>query len=218
MSGRRCLDLTHPVREGMPVFPGTEPPEIREACTFSEHGFRERRLALHSHTGTHIDAPSHMVADGISLDSYPASHFLGRARVLKVNPHQEKIDLEHLRQLAADLVMADYLLLASGWDRYWGAERYYRGFPVLTAEAAKWLLQFPLKGIGVDTISVDAMDSQDFPVHMTLLGENRVIVENLTGISCIPGEWCDFLCMPLNIHEGDGAPVRAVAIIDTVEE
>ena len=62
-------DLTHLITSAMPVYPGTEPPELLEATTLEREGFRETRLRLFSHTGTHMDAPSHMIAGAPSLDS-----------------------------------------------------------------------------------------------------------------------------------------------------
>lgn len=208
------VDLTHPVKEGMPAFPGTKPPAIHEACTFEEHGFRERRLSLYSHTGTHIDAPSHMINDGGTLDDYPVDYFLGRARILQVDQGKKVIGVDTISQLAPDLEAADYLLIATGWDRFWGTENYFTDFPVLSEDAAILLQHYSLKGVGVDVISADRMDSVDFPVHLALLGKGMVIIENLTRLTELSGEWCDFICMPLNIEGGDGAPVRALAIDD----
>jgi len=64
----KTIDLTQPLREGMPVYPGTEPPRLEVGCSITEHGFAEKRLSFFSHTGTHIDAPSHLLAKGKSLD------------------------------------------------------------------------------------------------------------------------------------------------------
>jgi arylformamidase len=62
------IDLSHPFSEDMPVYPGTESPEIVEACTITGHGFAEKRLRLFSHTGTHLDAPAHILSGAVTLD------------------------------------------------------------------------------------------------------------------------------------------------------
>lgn len=209
----KILDLTHRITPEMPVFPGTEPPLLEISCTIEEHGFKEKKISMYSHTGTHIDAPAHMIAGGCTLDDFPVEKFLGRACVYQHGAVDKNITLQHLSPLTKWLISSDFLLIATGWDRFWGEGEYFGDFPVLEAAAARWLLQFDLKGIGVDTISADAMDSTDFQVHRILLGNNMVIVENLKNLTAITGNTCDFSCLPLNFHDADGSPVRAVAAV-----
>jgi arylformamidase len=105
-------------------------------------------------------------------------------------------------------------LIATGWDKYWGKTEYFQGFPVLDAEAAEWLVSFPLKGIGFDTISADRVDSPDYPVHTILLSNDLIIIENLRNLKMLPARFFTFSGMPLNIEDADGSPVRAVAMVD----
>jgi arylformamidase len=107
----------------------------------------------------------------------------------------------------------DFILLHTGWSRFWSKEDYLLGFPSLDLEAAKYLSDFALKGVGVDAISFDHPDSKDFPVHKILLSAGFVLIENLTLIENLPIEGFVFSCFPLKIKHGDGSPVRAVGII-----
>ena len=68
----KMLDLTHCITLEMPVYPGTEPPRLTAACTMEKDGFRETLLEMYSHTGTHMDAPAHMLPNGRTLDDFPA--------------------------------------------------------------------------------------------------------------------------------------------------
>ena len=70
------IDLTYPIATGMPVYPGSPSPEIHSIARFEADGFREKHLVLGSHTGTHMDAPYHMLQRGKPLDQFPASHFV----------------------------------------------------------------------------------------------------------------------------------------------
>ena len=210
----KIIDLTHPIEPGMPVFPGTEPPEILTACTVEEHGFLEKKITMYSHTGTHIDAPAHMLENGPTLDQFPGETFIGKACIYRHTSRTQRISVDHLRDFVVQLQTADYLLIGTGWDRYWGQREYFHEFPVLTEETAKWLLNFQLKGIGLDVISADSIDSKDYSVHRVLLSHNMVIVENLTNIMLLPDSGCTFQCFPLNLKNADGSPVRAVAIIE----
>lgn len=78
----RVYDLTHTISEDILVWPGTEQPRLSEGSAFERDGFRETRLELFSHVGTHMDAPAHMLAGAPWLDELPASAFCGEAWVL----------------------------------------------------------------------------------------------------------------------------------------
>lgn len=206
-------DLTQLFTAKMPVYPGTEPPVIETVCTLDGDGFVEKKLAFYSHTGTHMDAPAHVLPHGKPLDAYAAAWFTGQAVIIKVpekrNGCIEKENLVAYREL---LAKADYCLLCTGWSRYWGQPAYFAHYPVLTPTAAAWLTGQGLKGIGVDTISVDAVTNPSLPIHKTILEKELVIIENLTNLAPLAGQLVTFYCLPLNIENADGAPVRVIAI------
>jgi len=210
----KTFDLTHPITAGMPVFPGTEPPRITTACTVEEHGFLEKKISMYSHTGTHIDAPAHLLSGASTLDMFSVEKYFGTALIYRHAIPEKRIAVDHLLPLTDRLWFADFLLIATGWDRYWEQEQYFADFPVLDQAAAHWLVQFPLKGIGLDVISADTVDSHELVIHHTLLGAGLVIIENLTGLTSIPGDCCTFYCFPLYLPEADGSPVRAVATVE----
>ena len=211
MSG--IIDLTHTIEEGMPVFPGAEQPRLLQAFTLEADGFREKKLTFHSHTGTHMDAPAHVLDDPRTLDRFPVDRFVGSAISIRT-PRGENavIEVGDLYRREAEIAQCDYLLLNTGWERFWGDERYFGGFPVLSVEAARWLGDLGLKGVGVDAISVDPVASAELPVHRELLSRGMVIVENLANLDALPEGSFLFCCLPLKIKGADGAPVRAVAI------
>lgn len=209
------IDLSHSIAETMPVYPGTEQPVIRTGCSISKDGFLEKKISMFSHTGTHMDAPAHLLEEGATLDCFAVEHFFGKAFILRCGDNQgPEIELHQLLAHEKSLAQADFLLLQTDWSRYWGEVAYFSDYPVLSKQAAEFLGNLPLKGIGVDTISVDAIDSVLFPVHMTLLKRNIVIIENLTNLQAIPGDFCTFACLPLKFVEADGSPVRAVAVLE----
>ena len=121
----KILDLTHLIEEAMPVYPETEPPKLTPSNTFEQHGFRETLLTMGSHTGTHMDAPAHMLRDGKTLDQFPADKYIGTAYVLDCSDLAGKeIPKARLQLHASEIEAADFLLFYTGWEKYWGSEQY----------------------------------------------------------------------------------------------
>ena len=198
----------------MPVYPGTEPPIFTTGCSIEDAGFLEKKITLYSHTGTHMDAPAHLIKGATTLDQLPVTQFFGEALIInceKIDP--KTIDAGALASYEERIKAVDFLLIHTGWSRYWGTDKYFSDYPVLSSAAAAWLGNLSLKGVGLDTISADTADTQDYPVHKALLRKNIVIIENLTNLAELPGEQAVFSCFPLHFTDADGSPVRAVALI-----
>ncbi len=209
----KTVDLTHPITTNMPVYPGTEPPRITNPCTIEKTGFREKKLELYSHTGTHMDGPSHILPRGTPLDALPVECFFGPATVLDLSARtMDRIGPGDLQLPAGEHL--DYVLLYTGWYHKWGRADYFTGYPVLTAEAAAHLASRRLKGIGTDTMSVDPVGTTDFTVHKIFLQRNILIIENLTNLAKLVGKTFTLYCFPLKFTQADGSPVRAVAMCD----
>lgn len=205
----KVYDLTHTIKNDMPVYPGTEQPQLTTACTIEEAGYRETLLHMFSHTGTHMDAPAHMLLDGAPLDSYDADKFTGTAVVVDCRGEAD-ISLPLLKRY--DLDGVDFVLFCTGWDKKWGTPDYYEGFPCLTPDAAAYLATLSLKGVGEDSISLDPCGSVDFPNHITLLGADFVNTENLTGLDALIGRRFTFVTLPLKFENSDGCSCRAIAM------
>jgi arylformamidase len=208
----KIIDLTHLINEEIPVYPGTEKPVFDK---IDVDGYRELKMHLFTHTGTHIDAPYHILRHGRTLDALPFDHFIGQGMVIDCKALvNKKISLEFLKQFEAQISEAEFILLNSGWSAKWGGEDYFENFPTLTTEATEWLTNFKLKGIGLDCISLDVVNSHDLPNHHIVLDEEIIIIENLTNLDSLPGSRFIFQCFPLKIEHADGSPVRALAVID----
>lgn len=207
------IDLTHTICPEMPVYPGTVPPVLEPAATLTSRGWRETRLSISSHSGTHMDAPAHVLPDGSTLDQLPPSQFYGRAVALDVTHLAGGvITADFLRSQNGTLRTADFALFYTGWEQRWNTEAFFEdAFPVLEPAAAKYLVSCGLKGVGTDAFGVDRLASGDLPAHKILLRGGLVILENLC-LKKVVGR-TDFMLMalPLKYENADGAPVRAVA-------
>ena len=116
----RVIDLTHTVKENMPVYPGMEQPSLTEAASVEKNGYKETVLHMFSHTGTHIDAPAHIVAGKATLDSFNAVQFVGKALVIDCRSYQkgQRIGIDTVLSYGDKLKEAEFLLFNLGWDKY----------------------------------------------------------------------------------------------------
>ena len=211
----KIIDLTQTISETMPVYPGTEQPKLTVANTIEKDGFRETLLSFYSHTGTHMDAPFHIYADRTSLDALPAEQFVGKALVIDCCDVGEggEIGMEYIDKTLAD--EADFLLFHTGWDKNWGQEKYFGAYPVVSLEVCQYLLDSGKKGVGFDVIGIDPVSDGNLTRHKILLSQRDiVIIENLTNLDKVGSGLFNFAALPLKYKDADGAPIRAVAIIE----
>lgn len=211
----KIIDLTQTISSSMPVYPGTEPPVITQANTIEKDGFAEKLLSFYSHTGTHIDAPGHILNGCTTLDQFQPDKFVGKAIVIDISEYKEKIVKKTaIEKYALQIDKSDFVLFYTGWDKKWGEKDYFNDFPVLSADTAKWLCNYNIKGLGVDCISFDPVDEQELETHKILLKNNMILIENLCNLKPLITQQFLFSCLPLKIENSDGSPIRAVAILD----
>ena len=203
-------DLSQPVQNGMPFYPGDPEPRIQP--TAGAPPWRVSEMHLGTHTGTHIDAPSHFLPDGKTIDQYPLDRFLLAGVVAPVTlGEDEPIEWDLLTGSLTGLPFGGALLVQTGWDRFWGTDRYFR-HPFLSHDSASRLADSGVNLIGIDALNVDSTLPGTSHAHAALLGGDILIVENLAGLAQLrPGTLyrCSFL--PLRLSGLDGSPVRAVA-------
>ena len=211
----KVIDLTHTIREDMPVYPGTDTPHLETANTYEKDFFKETKMTMYTHTGTHMDPPAHIFAGRTTLDQFPADQFIGKALVIDCRDLKDgdAITMEHIRKYGSKPEQADFLLFNIGWDRYWGSDAYFGDYPCVDDEVLDFIMAGNYKGIGVDTISIDPMNK--LTRHRRLFRDKDiVIIENLTGLHRCGDDLFSFSAFPLKLSDCDGSPVRAVAWFD----
>ena len=208
----KIIDLSRTITPGMQGFPGDAAPAIERR----EDGFRTASLSLCSHAGTHVDAPAHLSSQSVTLDMMPPETFWGLALLADVRRAAGRgIEIADLAPHAEKLAEADFLLLRTGWEDKFGTEEYLAGFPALSCEAAQYALSLGIRGFGFDTISADSVESEECPIHKTLLGAGALIIENLRGLDALPvGETFLLAALPMPLANADGAPARVMAVLE----
>ncbi|WP_435096867.1 cyclase family protein [Halarchaeum sp. P4] len=218
-------DLTHPLEDGMPVYPGDPDVAVSPAATMATEGYRVTELALSTHAGTHVDAPSHLLADGATLGDYPIETFAMDAHLVGVDAGpRDPIGPDAL----PDERSADVVVFRTGFDAHWGTPQ-YRDHPYLAPETADALAERG-QHVALDAASPDpsppAGGTEDadgpetdangeqagYPAHRALFEAGLLVFENLRNLDALPTRF-RLEVFPLRL-DADGAPVRAVGVVD----
>ena len=206
----RVHDVSRPLRDGGTIYPGD--PEI----AFRTHASIDRgdpanvsALALGSHSGTHVDAPSHFIRGGSPVDRIPLVRLIGPAAVLNLPTSLAVVG-------AADLARLDFrgqrrVLLRTRNSAAAAKAGFSPDYCALAPDGAGYLIDRGIELIGIDALSIEPFGADDFAVHHLLLKRGVVIVEGLDLSSIAAGVY-QFVCLPLRLEGLDGAPARAVLI------
>ena len=213
----KIIDLSHAITPEMPVYPGTEQPLLEAGSTYEKDGFRETKITMYSHVGTHMDAPAHIFAEGRTLDQFPPEQFIGKALAVDCRgiPEGGSITPERILCYGRKAEEADFLLFNRGWDKRWGTPGYFGDYPCLDDGALDLVIRGCYKGIGFDVIGLDPVDDVDLTRHKKLFSARDIInIENLCNLEQCGAELFRFICFPLKFRNADGSPVRAVAFLE----
>ncbi|MBI2081165.1 MAG: cyclase family protein [candidate division NC10 bacterium] len=200
-------DISVPIREGMPVWPGDPEVRIRRALALARGDpANVSALSLGAHTGTHLDAPYHFLEDGVPIDQIPLDLCVGEARVVEV-PAPVAIGPAALEGLPVGGCVR--LLLKTRNSSLWRREGFQEDFVFLTAEGAASLVAAGVRLLGIDYLSVEGYRAVGAPAHLTLLRAGMFLLEGIDLGAVPPGDY-ELLCLPLRVTGAEGAPARAL--------
>lgn len=231
----KVLDLTYPFNRQTIYWP-TERGFLLErfhyGLTKKGYFYSAYRFCAPEHGGTHVDAPRHFSEKGYTVAQIPVSDLMGKAVVIHVehkvkNNRDYTISVEDIKafeQQHGPLTNQNIVLFYTGWGQYWHNKLLYLGtnkfgdvknlhFPGLSKEAAQYLVSKKVKGIGLDTPSLDPGVSQDFQAHQIILGANLYGIENIARLELLPPTGATLIVAPMKIERGSGAPTRVFALI-----
>ncbi|MEW6382258.1 MAG: cyclase family protein [bacterium] len=201
-------DITMPLFPGQLVWPGD--PEIEIAPLLSISSGDPANISLlkfGTHTGTHIDAPRHMLADGPGVDQIEPEKLIGPVQVLDITSSEENLILPEAIRRAGFCRTIPRVLFKTGNSQIADDQKFHRTFVSLARESAEWLVQEGVFLIGIDYLSIEAADTSDYGLHRILLSRQVVLVEGLI-LNSVPAGIYELICAPLKIVQGDGAPAR----------
>ncbi|MFO0890543.1 MAG: cyclase family protein [Isosphaeraceae bacterium] len=221
----RLIDLSHPLHQATPPWPGNPPVtvDVLDAIPASRGAGRrpgpdEARhvnvtaFRTCNHTGTHMDSPLHFYHGVPTIDQLPLDQCIGPATLVDVRALGPRgvIRLADVQPHEASLVATRKVVFRTGWSSRWGQPEYFEDYPTIDEAAARWLVDRGVRLVGIDTPSVDREPN---PAHYVFLGSQACIVENLTNLDQISESPFELIAVPLPLQGLDGSPVRAVARI-----
>jgi len=210
----RIVDLSLPVYSEMPVYPGDPKVFFMKYSSIDKNGYNLTQILLGTHTGTHLDVPLHFVSGGDSVDKVPVERFMGEAYVIDLSykKAEEDIKPEDLIPYEDKISPGSKLLLRTDWYKVLPDRRYFKEQPRISYELALWLVEKKVSLLGLETPTINPVDNKK--LHQTLLSGGIIVVEALAHLDELKRDKVFFIALPLKIVNGDGSPVRAVAIED----
>lgn len=198
------IDLSLSLTDGMPVYPGDPELVVQTAADFENDHYLGHSIVMGSHTGTHIDAPAHMIENSKTLSMFPIDTFVGRGKYVAVREGEYSLD----EVQKSGIQEGDIVLFNTGMSSNYKDPSYFKDFPVMSEEIANYLVERKVKMVGVDTCSID--NQSHFPIHKILLGSDILIIENLVNLEQLSSLDSIIYALPLKFNL-DAAPARVVA-------
>lgn len=211
ISFREIFDISVRLGDEAIAYPGDPAFERTVFCAIPESGVCEiSKLSLCAHSGTHIDTPAHFFQNGRRIDEYPVSSFILPATVVEITGKKiiQPADFSEvgLRKGSAVLFKTDNSLTGICCNGI-----YSEDYVSLSPQAAKFCVQQKLSLAGIDYLTIEQPENDNFPAHKILLKNNVLILESIRLDGINPGEYT-LICLPLKIKNGEASPVRAVLL------
>lgn len=207
---RKLFDISVPVKNGGVVYPGNPEIQIELQQDMSRGGSSNvSLLSIGSHTGTHVDAPLHMIPGGAGVDGIPLDALIGPALVIGFDDDVMAVTEAYLR--AQPIAGYERVLLKTRNSRFIRERDFHRDYTYLAPDGAEYLVSLGVRLVGIDYLSIEQFHSGHHRTHKTLLSRGVVIVEGLDLSEPPAGEY-EFYCLPVLLEGVDGAPARAVLV------
>lgn len=211
------IDLSLTISESIPTFPGSPKPQFISWSDIKDDGYNLELLFLSSHTGTHLDAPYHFVKNGLKINEISLDRLIGKGILIKLkktrNSPITKSDITLFEKKNGKIPNHSSIFFYTEWQKNLKKNNYFTENPGLDSSSAKYLASKKINLVGIDSPSIDHGNDETFTVHHVLSKNNILIVENLANMNKIKSKEFHFTILPLNLKDGTGSPVRAVASI-----
>jgi arylformamidase len=216
----KVIDLTLGISSNIKVFPGSPQPSFIKWSKFDIHGYDSEVMFLSTHTGTHMDAPSHFIPSAETIDEIKINRFVcNNALLLKIEKKSNQkisrndiIGGEKNDDNGDEIKEKDTIVFFTGWERQIEKDNYISDNPGLSTDAAKYLAEKKVNAVAIDGPSIDPGIENSFQAHKILLSNDILIIENLCNLEEFNSRRFTLIITPLKLIGVSGSPVRAIGI------
>jgi arylformamidase len=215
----KVIDLTLGIFSNIKVFSGSPQPSFIKWSKFDVHGYDSEVMFMSTHTGTHMDAPSHFISGRATIDEIEVNRFVcNNALLLKIEKESNQtISLNDIIGCEKDgdwenIKENDTIVFFTGWESQIEKDNYISDNPGLSTDAAKYLAEKKVNAVAIDGPSIDPGIDNSFKVHKILLSNDILIIENLCNLEKFHSGRFTLIITPLKLIGISGSPVRAIGI------
>jgi arylformamidase len=206
----KIIDISWPITSDMTGYKNRKEVMFSLVKSYEKDMVRESRIMLGSHTGTHVDAPAHMIASGVTIDQVPLQNLIGQAAVIDLTSIDDCIEREHLEQFE---IPKGVILLLLTKNSFIAENAQFNGnFIYLTADAAAYCVEIGIRALGIDYLGIER-NQPDHETHKILLKNKISIIEGLR-LAHVEPNFYFFVCLPISVIGLEAAPARAILIAD----
>ena len=214
MKVRKYFDLSVDVKTNMPCWPTNPLVRVDPIGLLARDGYAVEKYESVTHTGTHIDAPYHMIDGGRTVDKIPLEQIIGSGYCIRPDIEGTEIHGSALEKVWRPEYDGNIILVNTGWSKKRGyTEEFQYKFPGFSSDAVDFLLKHHPRLLGIDTLGIDPYDHADFRVHKALLAKDMAFIEDLTNLEQLtPGKEYFVIALPLKLYGASGSMARVVAL------
>lgn len=228
ITATQVIDLTHPMYDAMPFWPGGVPFKKTRLVDYDQ-GYQLHKFEMGENTGTHVDAPSHFIKGNVPIDKLALRNIVVPAVVIDVkdkvagNPDYQlsAADVKDWEAKNGRIPEGSLVILDTGWNKRFGDPKAYVNmdannvmhFPGYHPESAAVLILRGVVGVGIDTLSIDFGPSKDFAFHVAMLKANKYQIENMANLDALPAKGATVIVGVLPVKDGSQAQARILALL-----
>lgn len=209
------IDLSQSINSDIKLYPGSPNVSFLKWSKYSIDGYDSEAIFLSTHTGTHMDAPSHFIKGAEPIDIIDVNRFvMNNVHLLKISKSSNQlITTEDIINSNTDIKENDSIIFSTGWEHNYNSDDYMSSNPGLSTDAATYLSNKKINAVAIDSPSIDSGVESKFPVHQILLKNDVLIIENICNLTQINKKNLKLIAIPLKLQGATGSPIRALAIV-----
>jgi arylformamidase len=209
------IDLSQSINSDIKLYPGSPNVSFLKWSKYSIDGYDSEAIFLSTHTGTHMDAPSHFIKGAEPIDIIDVNRFvMNNVHLLKISKsYNQLITTEDIINSDTDIKENDSIIFSTGWEHSYNSDDYMSSNPGMSLDAATYLSNKKINAVAIDSPSIDSGIESKFPVHQILLKNDVLIIENICNLTQINKKILKLIAIPLKLQGATGSPIRALAII-----